>query len=120
LFVGTGNNYTAPDTANACQEQAAANKTSDANCTAPDDYFDSVMSLNLDNGQINWGHKVEGFDAWNTACLYQPLGATWCPSIQSPGFDFGGAGPNLPLVRGPQGGLRAGRSRTEEWRLLGV
>ena len=106
VFVGTGNNYTAPDAAVAC-ETAALNADppqNDADCTAPDDYFDSVVALNLHTGQIEWGHKVEGWDAWNVACLvgYAP-GATWCPSPASPDFDFGGSSPNLITVTGSNG-----------------
>jgi polyvinyl alcohol dehydrogenase (cytochrome) len=106
VFVGTGNNYTAPDAAVACANAAlsAVPPTSDADCTAPDDYFDSVVALNLDNGAIEWGQKVEGWDAWNVACLvgYAP-GATWCPSPASPDFDFGGSSPNLFTINGPSG-----------------
>jgi polyvinyl alcohol dehydrogenase (cytochrome) len=108
VFVGTGNNYTAPDAAVACANAAlAANPPqSDADCTAPNDYFDAVVALNLQTGQIEWGHKVEGWDAWNVACLigYAP-GATWCPSPASPDFDFGGSSPNLFVALGPNGQL---------------
>jgi len=100
VYVGTGNNYTAPDEANQCQKEAVEHETSDAACTAPTDYFDSVIALNLKTGAIKWGHKVEGWDAWNLACITEKLGSTWCPSIESPDFDFGGAGPNLLKVNG--------------------
>ena len=101
MFVGTGNNYTAPDAAVACANNAlnANPPQSDANCSASNDYFDSVLALNLLNGKVEWGHKVEGWDAWNVACLigFAP-GATWCPSPASPDFDFGGGSPNLIVV----------------------
>ena len=61
-------------------------------CTAANDYFDSVLALSLSDGHVIWGHKIEGWDAWNVACAFEPPGATWCPSIQSPDYDFGGAG----------------------------
>ncbi len=95
VFVGTGNNYTAPDEAEKCEEESLEHETSDAGCTAPNDYFDSVLALNLETGAIKWGHKVEGWDAWNVACAYERPGATWCPSVKSPDYDFGGGGPNL-------------------------
>jgi polyvinyl alcohol dehydrogenase (cytochrome) len=100
VYVGTGNNYTVPDEAAACKREADEHKTSDATCTAPTDYFDSAMALNLQTGAIKWGHKVEGWDAWNLACKTKGIGGTWCPSIESPDFDFGGAGPNLLKVGG--------------------
>ncbi len=99
VYVATGNNYTTPDAAAACEAAAAASKTSDANCTAPDDYFDSVLSLNLQTGQINWGHKVEGWDAWNFACALGQ-GKGWCPSIAGDDYDFSGSGPNVFQVGG--------------------
>jgi polyvinyl alcohol dehydrogenase (cytochrome) len=95
VFVGTGNNYTAPDSAVACKDNADATNTSDAGCTPPNDLFDSVIALDLNNGHVIWSYKAEGWDAWNVACAFEPPGATWCPSVASPDFDFGGAGPNL-------------------------
>ena len=100
VYVGTGNNYTTPDEATKCQKEAVERGTSDASCTAPNDYFDSVLALNLKTGEVKWGHKVEGWDAWNLACKTEGTGATWCPSVESPDFDFGGAGPNLLKVNG--------------------
>ena len=107
VFVGTGNNYTAPDAAVACANAAIAANTSDAGCTAANDYFDAVVALNLQTGQIQWGHKVQGWDAWNVACAVgNAPGATWCPSPASPDFDFGGSSPNLFVARGSNGQLQ--------------
>ena len=100
VYVGTGNNYTTPDQATACEKEAGELGTSDASCTAPNDYFDSALALDLNTGAIKWGRKVEGWDAWNLACKTKGTGATWCPSAESPDFDFGGAGPNLLKVKG--------------------
>ena len=94
VYVGTGNNYLVPAAAAACVANAMKNHTSDANCTAADDYFDSVLALNLKTGKVNWGHKVEGYDAWTLACLSQPSGVGWCPSPEGQDYDFGSA-PNL-------------------------
>lgn len=101
VYVGTGNNYTVTAAAQQCVDQ---NGTSDTSCTASNDYFDSVLSLNLQTGHINWAHKVEGFDAWTAACLSQPTGVTWCPSPEGPDYDFGGAGPNLFTTTNPATG----------------
>jgi polyvinyl alcohol dehydrogenase (cytochrome) len=95
VYVGTGNDYTVPDEAASCQREAMEHGTSDANCTAPNDFFDSVIALNLKTGAIKWGRKMEGWDAFNLACKTNPPGGTWCPSGESPDFDFGGSGPNL-------------------------
>ena len=101
VFVGTGNNYTTPDAATACAnaDENATPPIDDADCTVANDYFDSVVALNLQNGKLEWGHKVQGYDAWNLACATgEAPGATWCPSPASPDFDFGGSSPNLVEV----------------------
>ncbi len=99
VYASTGNNYTVPDEAIKCQHEAVEHKTSDAGCTAADDYFDSVLALDLKTGAVKWGHKLQGWDAWNLACRSQGIGGTWCPSAESPDFDFG-AGPNILKVAG--------------------
>ena len=91
LFVGTGNNYTAPADVEACQ-----NATPLANCAAADDFFDTALALDLKTGAIKWSKTLEGFDTWTVACIV-PGGATNpnCPVPTSQDFDLGGAGPNL-------------------------
>jgi len=54
LFTGVGNNYTVPEAVLQCQQEALANGTSDANCAAPDDHFDSVLALDMNTGAIKW------------------------------------------------------------------
>jgi polyvinyl alcohol dehydrogenase (cytochrome) len=105
VFVATGNNYTTPDGAATCaqNDQNANPPIDDSNCTAPNDFFDSVLALNLKTGAINWGHKVQGYDAWSVACFFNPPGGTWCPSPSSPDYDFGGSSPNLFTGKGPHG-----------------
>ena len=102
VYVRTGNNYLIPAAADKCVANALKNHTSDANCTAADDYFDSVLSLNLKTGKIYWGRKVEGYDAWTLACLFQPSGVGWCPSPEGDDYDFGSA-PNLFTTRSSAG-----------------
>jgi polyvinyl alcohol dehydrogenase (cytochrome) len=90
LFIGTGNNYTTPADVTACQ-----NATPTANCAAPDDFFDTALSLDLKTGQIKWAKKLQSFDTWTVACL-RPSGSNPnCPVPTSQDFDLGGAGPNL-------------------------
>jgi polyvinyl alcohol dehydrogenase (cytochrome) len=100
VYVGTGNNYMVPATVASCVKNAMNHHTSDAKCTASDDYFDSVLSLNLRTGKINWGHRVEGYDAWTLACLNLPPGVSGCPSPEGPNYDFSG-GPNLFTIVNP-------------------
>jgi len=107
LYIGTGNNYTVPASVEACQAQAEAAGDTNADCTAPDDYFDAALALNLQTGKvawahkqlhstpgtINWSYKTEPYDAWTTGCRVSP--PINCPSPKGPDYDLGGSGPNL-------------------------
>src|SRR5258707_3525216 len=90
LFVGTGNNYTAPADVEACQ-----NATPLANCVAADDFFDTALALDLKTGAVKWSKMLQSFDTWTLAC-FLPTGTNPnCPVPTSQDFDLGGAGPNL-------------------------
>src|SRR5712675_2475517 len=90
LFVGTGNNYTAPADVEACQ-----NATPTANCAAADDFLDTALALDLKTGQIKWSKRLQGFDTWTLACKLPSGTNPNCPVPSSPDFDLGGSGPNL-------------------------
>src|SRR5712672_2885027 len=83
LFVGTGNNYTAPADVEACQ-----NATPTANCVAADDFFDAALALDLKTGQIKWSKRLQGFDTWTVACLTPTGPKANCPVPTSPDFDL--------------------------------
>ena len=53
LYVGTGNNFSAPDSVLQCQKQAIANNNPDADCTAPDDFFEAYIVSKLVNSPAN-------------------------------------------------------------------
>ncbi len=90
LYIGTGDNYTAPADVEACQ-----NKIPNEDCTALDDYFDSVLALDVKTGHIKWSRKARDFDTWTVACLTRKVPNKNCEVPASPDFDFGGSGPNL-------------------------
>ncbi|HEY3310783.1 MAG TPA: PQQ-binding-like beta-propeller repeat protein [Anaerolineales bacterium] len=78
VYLGTGNNYTAP----AC----ILNNT----CTNdPANFTDAVLALDMSSGQIMWADPLMGLgsDAWNVACFVPPF--TNCPSNAGPDYDFG-------------------------------
>ena len=81
LYVGTGNNYTAP--AGVCEDPGQTN------CTRPvaDDYVDSIVALRLSDGSVAWADHTNNGDIWTRP---QPIG---------PDYDFG-AGANLFTVPG--------------------
>jgi polyvinyl alcohol dehydrogenase (cytochrome) len=90
LFIGTGNNYTVPPEVVACQ-----NLDPTANCTAPEDFFDAALALDLKTGEVKWSKKLQGADTWTVACLTSTGPNPNCPVPSSPDFDLGGSGPNL-------------------------
>jgi polyvinyl alcohol dehydrogenase (cytochrome) len=90
LYIGAGDNYTAPLDVEACQ-----NNFPNSDCTALDDYFDSVLALDLKTGQVKWARKGREFDTWTVACLTKKTPNKNCEVPASPDFDFGGSGPNL-------------------------
>jgi polyvinyl alcohol dehydrogenase (cytochrome) len=90
LYAGTGNNYTAPASAEACQ-QANPQAT---DCTAPDDYFETAIAMNLQTGAILWTHRVSAWDVWTVACA-QPGNPSACPNPPGQDYDLGGSGGNL-------------------------
>jgi polyvinyl alcohol dehydrogenase (cytochrome) len=108
LYIGTGNNYTVPAGIEACQKQADAKNNKSADCTAPDDYFDAALAMDLRTGAVKWAHKplhlsagevewaykAEPYDAWTIACK-SLLPNPNCPSPKGPDYDLGGSGPNL-------------------------
>src|SRR5258708_4718240 len=63
LFIGTGNNYTAPADVEACQ-----NAHPEKDCAAPDDFFDTALALDLKTGHMKWAKRLQGFDTWTLAC----------------------------------------------------
>jgi polyvinyl alcohol dehydrogenase (cytochrome) len=120
VFIGTGNNYTAPDTAVACAQTALENHTSDAGCTAPDDFFDSLLALNLNTGAVQWSYKAEGWDTYTLACIGKTAGTNWCPDPEGNDWDFG-SGPNLMVIPAAGGGsetvVGAGQKSGIYWEL---
>lgn len=102
LYVSVGNNYTVPQSVEACQLGASTPEQQQA-CASPDDHFDSVLALDLSTGRLKWSRTLLGEDAWTVSCLTNAPVGTPCPKPTGPDYDFG-AGPNLYAVR--RGGRR--------------
>jgi polyvinyl alcohol dehydrogenase (cytochrome) len=88
LYITTGNNYSVPQSV---QDNVKQDPTHPSKYLAEDDYMYSILSLDLDNGTVKWGKRLEGYDAWTLATL---LGKPWAPKPESPDYDFG-SGANL-------------------------
>ena len=91
VYVGTGNNYSVPQAVKTC----FANNPNNPDCNASDDYFDSVVALDLTTGAIKWATPTMYYDVSNDTCANSPSGQGNCPSPQGPDYDFGGSGPNM-------------------------
>lgn len=90
--MGTGNNYSAPDSVLECQTQAIANHDPNAQCTAADDFFETALALDLNDGHIRWSKRLQDYDVWTVPCIVAGFGT--CPSPAGPDYDLGGSGPN--------------------------
>ena len=94
LYVGTGNNYSAPDSVLECEKQAIANNNPNADCAAPGDLFDTALALDLADGHIRWSKRLLKYDVFTDTCVV-PQAEAGCPSPAGPDYDLGGSGPNL-------------------------
>ena len=99
LYITTGNNYSAPPAVKACALAAGNDQAALAACEPQGNgnYVDAIMSLDLTTGAIKWTNKVQGYDAWTTACLGFP---TACPTPAGPDFDFGQGAMLVPTKNG--------------------
>ena len=100
VYIGTGNNYSASAATANCVDAANSDPQTISNCEATNgvgNYVDAVMSLDLTSGAVNWVSKLQGFDAWTTACIGLP---TACPAPNGPDFDFGQGPMLIPMKSG--------------------
>jgi polyvinyl alcohol dehydrogenase (cytochrome) len=116
LYVATGNNYSAPQEVLDCVATAGGDAAAQQACLAPypDNYFDSVLALDLKTGAVNWSNTVIPFDVWTVSCLF---GLPTCPNPAGPDFDFGQA---PMLYTASTGGNGKGKAKGQTWELVGV
>jgi polyvinyl alcohol dehydrogenase (cytochrome) len=118
VFITTGNNYDVPTAVKDCQ----AGGGTPAQCLDPENHVDAFMALDMSTGAIKWATGVQGFDAWNVACIpgLDPHNCPNDPGPEGPDFDFG-SGPNLFTVNAAGGKKRqlvgAGQKSGTYWAL---
>ncbi len=92
IYATTGNNYSLPQAASACQAQAGTNAAR-LGCLSPADYVDAMVALDLTTGAVRWSHRLQGSDTFTLNCRTgtptQP-----CPMPTGPDYDFA-QGPSL-------------------------
>lgn len=65
IFVGTGQNYSVPESVRQCQDNGGTPQE----CLPPWNAKDSIVALDLTTGEIQWITGPARFDAWNIACV---------------------------------------------------
>ncbi|MFC7494656.1 MULTISPECIES: PQQ-binding-like beta-propeller repeat protein [unclassified Nocardioides] len=91
VYIATGNNYDAPPETLQCVAAAGNDPAAQRACLPADNYFDSVMALDMKTGAIRWITEALGFDAWTVDCIPFIGEGTNCPEPAGPDFDFGQA-----------------------------
>jgi len=117
VYIATGNNYSVPPAVLACVA-AAGTDALRAACLPADDYFDSILALDMKTGAVRWATRAISYDAWTVQCIFG--GGANCPSPAGPDFDFGQA-PALFKVKGANGKavelVGAGQKSGQYWAL---
>jgi polyvinyl alcohol dehydrogenase (cytochrome) len=93
VYVGTGQNYTLPDSVRPCITAARAAGRPDTECADPENHANSLMAIDLATGGLRWARQVLPFDPWHMGCVLTPGYAT-CPAPYGPDHDLGSS-PNL-------------------------
>jgi polyvinyl alcohol dehydrogenase (cytochrome) len=123
VYATTGNNYSPPTDPAFTKCFADGGKAED--CLSPDNHFDSVVALRMDDGGIAWSQRLGSSDDWNVACLF--AGAN-CPDNAGPDFDFGSGvnmftlhtdnGPKTVIGAGQKSGVYSAFDPDQDGRLL--
>jgi polyvinyl alcohol dehydrogenase (cytochrome) len=109
LIFGTGDNYSLPAAVVPCV-QAAQTRAAQTACLPANNYVDSLVALDVFNGQLVWSRQMYGSDAWNFGCLYAYPD---CPTPEGTDSDFASAPniiqvPSFTGVTDDRGGTSAG------------
>jgi polyvinyl alcohol dehydrogenase (cytochrome) len=119
VYIATGNNYSVPPEILACVA-AAPPGAARAACLPADDFFDSIMALDLRTGAVRWATRAIDYDAWTVDCIPFFGDGDLCPEPAGPDFDFGQA-PALFKTKDSRGktieSVGAGQKSGQYWAL---
>ncbi|KAL7132892.1 hypothetical protein ABFS83_12G105400 [Erythranthe nasuta] len=99
VYVGTGNLYLAPAEVLQCQARQNNRTTPPSTgdqCFGPDVHFDSLMSFDINTGNIVWARQLGGYDVFYFVCLV-PNNPD-CPTGPNLDADFGEAPMLLTII----------------------
>lgn len=91
VYIGTGNNYSVPQSVLDCVSAAGNDPVAVSACLPADDYFDSIMALDMKTGAVRWATRAIPYDAWTVDCIPFIGDGSNCPSPAGPDYDFGQA-----------------------------
>ena len=91
VYIGTGNNYSVPQAVLDCVTAAGNDSAAISACLPANDYFDSIMALDLVTGAVRWSTRAIPYDAWTVDCIPFFGGGSNCPNPAGPDYDFGQA-----------------------------
>jgi polyvinyl alcohol dehydrogenase (cytochrome) len=121
LYIATGNNYSVPQSVLDCVAAAGSDSAAQSACVPANDYFDTILALNLKTGAVKWATRAIPYDAWTVSCIPFFGDGSNCPQPAGPDYDFGQA-PALFTVK-PAGSAKpydlvgAGQKSGQYWAL---
>jgi polyvinyl alcohol dehydrogenase (cytochrome) len=121
VYIATGNNYSVPNSVLECVAANSSDPTSQAACISAEDYFDSIIALDMKTGAVRWATRALPYDAWTVDCIPFFGDGSNCPEPAGPDYDFGQA-PALFTVKPGGGGkpfdlVGAGQKSGQYWAL---
>lgn len=121
VYIATGNNYSVPQDVLDCVAAAGGDPAAQAACLPADDYFDSVLALDLKTGAVRWATRAIPYDAWTVDCIPFFGDGSNCPDPAGPDYDFGQAPALFTVKTGGTGQPRdmvgAGQKSGQYWAL---
>ena len=120
VYIATGNNYSVPQSVLDCVKAAGDDPVAKSACLPANDYFDSIMALDMRTGAIRWSTRAIPYDAWTVDCIPFFGDGDLCPDPAGPDFDFGQA-PALYKTKDAKGkaieSVGAGQKSGQYWAL---
>lgn len=114
LYIATGNNYSVPQPVLNCVAAAGEDAVAKSACLPANDYFDSILALDLRTGAVRWATRAIPYDAWTVDCIPFFGDGDLCPQPSGPDFDFG-QGPALFKTKNGAELVGAGQKSGQYW-----
>jgi polyvinyl alcohol dehydrogenase (cytochrome) len=117
VYIATGNNYSVPQPVLDCVAAAGEDPVAKAACLPADDFFDTILALDIRTGAIRWATRAIPYDAWTVDCIPFFGDGDLCPQPSGPDFDFGQAPALFKLKSSTRELVGAGQKSGQYWAL---